>query len=509
MEQQLEGGAATGQGAALTGERETRLPFGVFDDFPMFVYLQRRDYTVAYANKKVRQLYGDAEGKLCYQVFANRASPCPDCQTFKVFADGSPVEWEFTDGNGRSFLIYDYPYEDESGEPLVMELGIDVTELKQVQKELYQAQKLKAIGVLAGGIAHDLNNNLVPIIFNIDYALGRINEEAARESLGDALLAAQKAARLVEQVLEYSRQQEVSRRPIRLGPLIRESVKEFRRSLPAHISLSLEVNSTADSVLGNPGQLQQIFVNLLKNAEQAMPDGGTIAVTLSEKSEPLPATGASSSRSAGKYVTLEISDTGVGIREENIGVIFEPFYTSRKSDGGTGMGLAVVHSIVTSGGGTIEVNSTPGIGTTFTVLLPLVSPAHEQLQGEYCLLEGNDLVLLLVDDDPAVRTAMARSLRQAGFEVDSAGSARDGIDLFEKNPDRYGLVLVDQSMPDISGIEMSRRLLEIRGDCKIVICTGHIGPTLEGQAAMAGVSGFARKPMSPKTLIETIKRHCY
>jgi len=489
-------------------ERRKQLFFGLLDELPTFVYLQRRDYTVAFANKKVRKLFGDPSGRLCYEVFGGRTSPCPTCPTFDVFETGCSVEWEFSDNDGRTFIIYDYPYEDETGESLVLEMGVDITELKRVEKELFKAQKLKAIGVLAGGIAHDLNNNLVPIIFNIEYALGKLSDWHMQEPLEEALQAAQRAASLVAQVLEYSRQQDVTRKSMPLTPVIDKCLKDFLTIQPAGVSLQVDYGAEPDIVTANGAQMQQVVMNILRNAAQAMPEGGSVSVstwieTLKEQGE----TG-SRSLKPGKYVAFAVSDTGVGIKPEVQEQIFEPFFTSRKGRGGTGMGLAVVHSIVTGSGGDILVHSTPGIGTTFTVYLPAGRQEIEMLQGELNYLSGEDTRLLLVDDDPGTLSAMARSLRNAGFHVDTAGCGEEGLEKFRSSPDGYGLVLADQSMPDMMGLEMAEKMLAHDRDARILICTGHIEPALEVQAKKEGIAGFARKPMSPKALVETVKRHC-
>jgi len=369
--------------------------------------MQRRDYTVAYANRKTRNFYGETNGRRCYEVFSGRDSPCPFCPTFRVFDTGRPESWQFTDGLSRTFHIYDYPFEDENGEPLVMELGIDVTELKRVERELFQAHKMRAIGVLAGGIAHDLNNNLLPIIFNIDYALGKIADDTLAEPLNGALRAAYRAADLVEQVLDYSRQQNVSRAPLRLIPLARENLELFTASLPANVLLEADYCAAEDCILANPAQVQQLLFNLCRNAVQAMPEGGRLSVSVTnalvESLKHAPHQGLA----LGRYVVLKVVDTGQGIEPGRIERIFEPFYTSKKKSGGTGMGLAVVHAITTSAGGSIQVDSRPGQGTVFTVYLPAVEPIDTRVGDEPgagygvepCPARGQSGRLLLVDDD--------------------------------------------------------------------------------------------------------------
>lgn len=489
-------------------EKSRRLILDIIEELPVFVYMQRRDYTVAYANRKTRNLYGEPRGRLCYEMFSGRDSPCPFCPTFRVFETNKPEEWHFTDLEGRSFQIYDYPFEDENDEPLVMELGMDVTELKRVEQELVQAQKMRAIGVLAGGIAHDLNNNLLPIIFNIEYELGKVPEEEKSEALSEALKAAYRAADLVEQVLDYSRQQNFNRSPLQLAPLATEYLELFQSSLPSNVLLSMDFTVRQDCIVANPSQVQQLLLNLCRNAVQAMPEGGELKVSLSNLRVDSLKDAPHSGVALGEYVVLRVRDTGHGIEKDRVERIFEPFYTSKKGSGGTGMGLAVVHSIVTSSGGVIHVDSKQGQGTQFTVYLPVAQGRKPTVVATPSDSRSTTGRLLIVDDDRRALQAMARTLGNAGLEVFTAESGEEGIGQYMQAKRKFSLVVADHTMPGMTGIDMASEILAHDQDANVIICTGHVEPDLEEQALAAGIREFVMKPMTPRALIETVKRYC-
>jgi CheY-like chemotaxis protein len=308
----------------------------------------------------------------------------------------------------------------------------------------------------------------------------------------------------VEQVLEYSRQQDISREALYLTPLVRESLETFRLSLAPSIQLDTRLTADQECVAVNAAQIQQVMMNLLQNAAQAMPKGGVITVTLKCGADRhalpkgIPA----------DCLCLTVSDTGGGIPNDAVERIFEPFFTTKRSRGGTGMGLAVVYSIVTGSGGTITVDSAPGTGTTFTVLLPRVPPPAAAPTDEGCFIHGACRTLLLVDDDSGALSAMARTLRNANFEVETAKSGEAGLKAFSRDPSRFGLVLADQSMPGMNGIDMATRMLAIDNRAIVVICTGHVEPALEKQARGKGVVDFAIKPLAPQSLVKMVRKYC-
>lgn len=511
LEEVLRGARQGRKQAEFLRRRSRQLFFDFINELPLFVYMQRPDYVVAFANKKTRNFYGNTDGRKCYEVFNGLDQPCSYCPTFSVFKTGQPVDWQFTDSQGRSFHIYDYPFEDENGDPLVIELGVDVTELKRVERELFQAQKMRAIGVLAGGIAHDLNNNLVPIIFNIDYALGKLEGSSAEEPLGEALRAAYRAADLVEQVLEYSRQQNLKRRPLHLVDAAQENLALLQATLPEGVQLAVDYATDQDCIEANPSQIQQLLLNLGRNAVQAMPDGGRLSVSIFSASVKNHTRLMPMRVPAGDYVVLRVGDTGKGIEPDKLEQIFEPFYTTKRNSGGTGMGLAVVHAIVSSNRGRILVDSTPGIGTTFTVYLPMIGAGcSTKAIAPVCSVpeSARPLRLLLVDDDLGAMMAMRRVLLAAGFEVLTASNGTRGLEIYIEEEGWFDLVLADQSMPDMQGLELSRRILARNPAARVVICTGHVDLALEKDAADAGIAAFLMKPMNPARLIEEIRKLC-
>ena len=511
LEEVLRGARQGRKQAEFLCRRSRQLFFDVINELPLFVYMQRPDYIVAYANKKTRNFYGNTDGRRCYEVFNGLDQPCSHCPTFKVFETGKPVDWQFTDSQGRSFHIYDYPFEDENGDPLVLELGVDVTELKRVERELFQAQKMRAIGVLAGGIAHDLNNNLVPIIFNIDYALGKLGGTASEEPLSEALRAAYRAADLVEQVLEYSRQQNLKRSPLHLIDVAQENLALLQATLPPAIKLEVDYATDQDCIEANPAQIQQLLLNLGRNAVQAMPEGGRLSVSIFSTGVRSQVRLMPMRVPAGEYVVLRVGDTGLGIEPERLEQIFEPFYTTKRNSGGTGMGLAVVHAIVTSNRGRILVDSTPGVGTIFTVFLPMVNLKRAMETVAPALPPAHPtrtVRLLLVDDDLGAMMAMRRVLLEAGFDVFTASSGQRGLEVYIAEEGWFDLVLADQSMPDMQGLELCKRILARNAQARVVICTGHVDLALEKEAANAGITAFLMKPMNPARLIESIRKLC-
>jgi nitrogen-specific signal transduction histidine kinase/CheY-like chemotaxis protein len=340
----------------------------------------------------------------------------------------------------------------------------DITERQHLEGQLRQLQKMEAVGTLVGGIAHDFNNILAAILGYTELALSKIARRSlSKRYLQEVLTAAKRAKNLVQQILAFSRRTEAERRPVRLVPLVREALSLLRASLPSTIEIRQYIDKEAGTVLADPTEVHQSLMNLGVNAEYAMRrTGGTLEVRL-EAVEVDPAMAAAYPHlRPGAYVRLTMRDSGHGIPPDIMERIFEPFFTTKGIGEGTGMGLAVVHGIVTSYGGAIMVKSAPGCGTTFTIYLPRLDQAVED---EAALPEpipaGSGGCILLVDDDEGLVRLGREVLALLGYDVVAYTSSREALEAFRAAPERYDLVITDQTMPQMTGETLTQELRDI------------------------------------------------
>jgi len=385
----------------------------------------------------------------------------------------------------------------------------DMTEQEGLEAELRQAQKMQAIGTLAGGIAHDFNNILAAMIGFTELAIDDVeNNPRASRHLEQVRKAGYRGRELVKQILTFSRQGEQEKKPVQVAPIVREVLKLMRASLPSTVDVRQRIETEDGIILADPVQIHQLLINLCTNAGQAMKSGqGALEVRMSNfilvAGEDLP----HPDMEPGAYVRLSVSDTGPGIDDLIKNRIFEPFFSTRQSDSG-GMGLSVVYGIVKSHNGAITVSSAPGRGSTFTVYFRRIqSPvaAEERAKGARAATKGKGRILF-VDDEEALVEIAKQMLERLGYEVIAEKDSVRALKQFQRNPEKFDLVITDQTMPNMTGIELARKLMSIKKDIPIILCTG-FSEVISPEAAKAmGIREFVMKPIIKKDMAETIRR---
>ena len=372
---------------------------------------------------------------------------------------------------------------------------IDITEQRSLEEQLRQAQKMEALGTLAGGIAHDFNNLLGIMLGNTELALLEMPEgQPTRRHLEPIHQACLRARALVRQILSYSRKTPQALQLCHFGPIVQESLALMRALIPTTIDLRLTMTATVDLVLADPAQLQQVVINLVTNAAQAMePAGGILEVSLVD----LTLDEAAASRHdlrPGAYVRLTVRDTGCGIEPTIMARIFDPYFTTKEVGKGTGMGLAVVHGIVKHHGGAISAQSALGQGASFQVYLPVREAATVLVSPQTVSASSGQERILFIDDEPALVRMGKECLEGLGYEVVTETSSRAAFALFVRQPNRFDLVITDMTMPGMTGKELANELRRIRPDIPIILCTGFSHHLNEEQTQAIGVCALLRKP---------------
>ena len=385
---------------------------------------------------------------------------------------------------------------------------LDVTDRDRLQAQLEQAQKMESIGTLAGGIAHDFNNILSPIMIHAEMAMMELPPDSpVQNSLRQIFQAGERAGGLTKQILTFSRMRQRERSPFKMGLIVKECLKMLRATLPATIEISQNLESGPDTVLCDITEINQVLMNLCTNAAHAMRDkGGELTIALAQEHLDIEAADKFSDLNPGFYLKLTVSDTGHGIDNETMKNIFEPYYTTKGPGEGTGMGLAVVHGIVRSYGGDIRVESQPGRGATFHVLLPAAeSEATPPVERPVKLSKGTERILL-VDDEKAAVDAVQAMLGRLGYKVTGRTSSVEALEVFRHRAEDFDLVITDMTMPNISGDELSRELMSIRPDIPIILCTGFSEKMDEKKAMHMGIRAFVMKPIVMRQLADTIRQ---
>lgn len=382
-------------------------------------------------------------------------------------------------------------------------------EKEKMEAQLRQSQKMEAIGTLAGGIAHDFNNILSGIFGYTEIALNRTNRsDPVRKYLEQILQAAKRASELVKHILTLSREQDQEQKPTSITPIIQETAMLLRATLPTTISINTNITSNSDLVMADPSQIHQVIMNLCTNAAHAMREkGGNLTINLENVEINAQSAAIDPDLHEGRYLKVSVTDTGEGIPGKIINRIFDPFFTTKQKGEGTGLGLSMVHGIVKNHKGAITVTSKPGEGSEFDIFLPQTLELLQTAESEETLsLPGGNERILLVDDEAVLVELIKEMLENLGYKITARTSSLEALEAFKFNPDGFDLVITDQTMPNMTGINLIKEIRKIRENMPVILCTGFSGQINPENARLIGIREFLYKPISSKDISEAVRR---
>ncbi len=490
----------------LTSEEKYRL---LFEQGPPAVTVGRNGHFLD-VNEGCLRLYGyGREEFLRLAVSDISAFPEEESQVETVLRTGMPVEVEVSqkrkDGTHFWGLLNVFPV---SGD-LVLGQITDITQQRQLEEQLRHIQKMDAVGTLAGGIAHDFNNIIQAIMGYTSVLKTRIGDaDAGAKEIESIKRAGLRASELTTQLLGFARGGKYEVRPVDFNQVVEKVVSMIRHTFDRSIEIRTELADGLSAVEGDAGQLEQTVLNLCINARDAMPKGGILTLGTRHETFTGGEEGAPEGTPHGTYISFSLTDTGVGIPPENIPRIFEPFFSTKDPGKGSGMGLAMAYGIVKNHGGTLDVRSVPGKGTTFRVLVPASSkeilPSPPLLPDEPVV--GGTETILFVDDEESLRMLAVEMLGRLGYQVLTAGNGLEAVKTFAERRGEIGLVILDMIMPGLGGEETFHRLKEIDPSVRILISSGYAVEGKPQSLLSAGAAGFLQKPYRVGTLAATLRR---
>jgi len=427
--------------------------------------------------------------------------------------DSVAYERHYIRSDGTDFygFLSERRHENKQGK-LISLVGViaDITKQKALEDQLRQAQRLESIGTLAGGIAHDFNNILYPLLGFAELLKEDLpTDSPLQEHIDEILRATLRSKDLVKQILVFSRKGDQDKKPIKLHPIVKEALKLLRSSIPTTIDIQQDIDSDCGVVIADPTQIHQIVMNLATNAYHAMEvTGGRLKVSLKQV-ELVPKANPSviQALTPGKYALLTVTDTGAGIEKAILDKIFEPYFTTKGVGKGTGLGLSVVQGIAKTHKGDILIDSTPGKGTKVCVYLPIMERTAENkgIEDTETLLGGTEKILLIDDETPIIRVEQ-HMLEKQGYQVTSRMSSLEALTIFKADPTAFDLILTDMTMPNMTGIQLAEKLISIRPDIPIILCTGYNEKITEEKAKSIGIKRFLMKPVDKSEMARMVRK---
>lgn len=474
-----------------------------------------KDGRIVFCNPKTEKILGCSSKELADLSFMGFVHPEDKVVLDRMLKRKAPVPaFALRIKSGRDLKLWtqisSVPFQWE-GSPADFYFLRDITAQKKLEAQLFQWQKTEAIGTLSGGIAHDFNNILSAIIGHTEIAMLKISKENnAYANMKSVLNAGLRARNLVKQILSYSRQSKPEMKPTLMGPVVQEALKLMRATLPVTIEIIQDIEAQGGNIIADGSQMHQVIVNLCGNAAHAMKEnGGVIDVSLKRVVVNEGLAEFHPDLYPGAYWVLAISDSGHGMSPEVQKRIFDPYFTTKDTGEGTGLGLSVVQGIVKTHGGAITVDSLPGEGATFSVYLPEAENAAgtlDELQEESAkpFPTGNERILFV--DDEEILTQIGKSfLEPLGYEVETRMSSVDALKLFQEQPDRFDLVITDMTMPNITGDKLALEVMKIRPEIPVILCTGFSEKITADRANALGIRRLLMKPLLLWEIATTVR----
>ncbi len=492
-----------------------------FNSISDWVSIINLDFQILQTNKAGEEFFGIPEeeilGQTCFKLVHGTDEPIDDCPLSTMLKLNRKAETEVRLSDGRFISIRVHPIREAGGKINgAVHITRDITERKRaeeerqkLQEQLLQAQKMEAVGTLAGGIAHDFNNLLTVIIGNAHIALMGLDEDdPAREEIADIKDAGEKAAALTRQLLAFSRKQVTRPEILNLNNLITGLENMIGRLIGENIEMRILPGSKRPLVKADPGQMEQVLMNLIVNARDALPKGGKLVIETTDTDiETASPFGPDNLPHNGPWVMLIVHDNGLGMDDKTRQRVFEPFFTTKERGKGTGLGMSTVYGIVKQAGGIIRVYSKPGQGTEFKLYFPRTkgeTPSEEKSIEPGRDLTGSETVLI-VEDDPSVRNMARKILKKNGYRVIETGDPREALKLWEQNMGTIKLVLTDVLMPGMGGPEMAELIRRQDPGTKVIFMSGYTEDAVALHDIREKWEDFLQKPFTPGALSKKVR----
>jgi signal transduction histidine kinase len=484
----------------------------LLEAIPDSLTLLTPDLKVLWANqgaaKGMKKALDDVVGRHCYALWDGRDSPCDICPVQRTFKAGDTQSDVVPSTDERFWDVRTVPLKDQDGKVTrVIEVARDITEQRRMEEQLRHAQKIEAVGQLAGGVAHDFNNILTAIIgFATLIQMKLQKDDALQPYVRQIMESSERAAGLTHGLLAFSRKQIINPKPVDVNKVVGEIESLISRLIREDIELSVILSDRKLTILADSGQIEQVLINLATNARDAMPEGGRLLLKTELTAIDEDFIKAHGYGTSGLYALITVSDTGLGMDIKTRARIFEPFFTTKEVGKGTGLGLAIVYGIVKQHGGYINCYSEPEFGTTFNIYLPLTEQqAQQAVTAPRTAIHGGTETILVAEDDDRVRELVVEVLTQHGYTVIAAPDGEQAVRIYKENKDRIQMLLLDVIMPKKNGREVYDAIRAISPHIKVLFTSGYTANIIHKKGVLEEGFNFIFKPVAPHVLLKKVR----